>query len=32
MTIIMIIFGEVMPKTIAALQPESIAFPFLLSA
>ena len=27
MTIIMIIFAEVMPKTIAALKPESIAFP-----
>jgi len=27
MTIIMIIFAEVMPKTIAALRPESIAFP-----
>ena len=26
-TIIMIIFAEVMPKTIAALKPESIAFP-----
>ena len=32
MTIIMIIFAEVMPKTIAALKPESVAFPasFLL--
>ena len=27
MTIVMIIFAEVMPKTIAALKPESIAFP-----
>ena len=27
MTIVMIIFAEVMPKTIAALRPESIAFP-----
>ena len=27
MTIIMIIFAEVMPKTIAALKPESLAFP-----
>ena len=27
MTIIMIIFAEVMPKTIAAIKPESIAFP-----
>ena len=27
MTIIMIIFAEVMPKTIAALKPESISFP-----
>ena len=27
MTIIMIIFAEVMPKTIASLKPESIAFP-----
>ena len=27
MTFIMIIFAEVMPKTIAALKPESIAFP-----
>ena len=27
MTIIMIIFAEVMPKTIAALKPESVAFP-----
>ena len=27
MTIIMIIFAEVIPKTIAALKPESIAFP-----
>ena len=27
MTILMIIFAEVMPKTIAALKPESIAFP-----
>ena len=27
MTIIMIIFAEVMPKTIAAVKPESIAFP-----
>jgi Mg2+/Co2+ transporter CorB len=27
MTVIMIIFAEVMPKTIAALKPESIAFP-----
>ena len=27
MTIVMIIFAEVMPKTIAALKPESVAFP-----